>query len=383
MAHHNTVFAQWLKLVPRHEFESLANQHHCGRKLRKMTRWAQFVAMATAQLSGRNSLRDVVSNITAQARKLYHLGIRCVSRSSLSRVNESQPYELYEALFAKLLARCQSRAPKHPFKFKNKLYSLDASTIDLCLSVFPWAKFRATKGAVKLHVGLDHDGFLPAFVAITDGKTHDITAARALKLPKGSIVVMDRGYNDYAWYNQLNNNDISFVTRLKTNARYRVIERRKVLKNKGLTSDQTIELTGAKAKNCPIRLRRIGYKDADTGIHYIFLTNNFTLAARTIADIYKARWQIELFLKWIKQNLKVKSFLGTSKNAVMTQIWIAICVYLLLSYIKFLNHIQSSLQQILRLLQLNLFERRDLLELLRGDPPEPLVSPNQAALVFS
>ena len=383
MAHHNTVFAQWLKLVPRHEFESLANQHHCGRKLRKMTRWAQFVAMATAQLSGRNSLRDVVSNITAQARKLYHLGIRCVSRSSLSRVNESQPYELYEALFAKLLARCQSRAPKHPFKFKNKLYSLDASTIDLCLSVFPWAKFRATKGAVKLHVGLDHEGFLPAFVAITDGKTHDITAARALKLPKGSIVVMDRGYNDYAWYNQLNNNDISFVTRLKTNARYRVIERRKVLKNKGLTSDQTIELTGAKAKNCPIRLRRIGYKDADTGIHYIFLTNNFTLAARTIADIYKARWQIELFLKWIKQNLKVKSFLGTSKNAVMTQIWIAICVYLLLSYIKFLNHIQPSLQQILRLLQLNLFERRDLLELLRGDPPEPLVSPNQAALVFS
>ena len=383
MAHHNMVFAQWLKLVPRHEFESLANQHHCGRKLRKMTRWAQFVAMATAQLSGRNSLRDVVSNLTAQARKLYHLGIRCVSRSSLSRVNESQPYELYEALFAKLLARCQSRAPNHQFKFKNKLYSLDASTIDRCLSVFPWAKFRVTKGAVKLHVGLDHEGLLPAFVAITDGKTHDITAARALQLPKGSIVVMDRGYNDYAWYNQLNNNDISFVTRLKTNARYRVIERRAVLKNKGLTSDQTIELTGAKAKNCPIRLRRIGYKDVNTGIHYIFLTNNFTLAARTIADIYKARWQIELFFKWIKQNLKVKSFLGTSKNAVMTQIWIAMCVYLLLSYIKFLNHIQSSLQQILRLLQLNLFEQRDLLELLRGDPPEPLVSPNQTALVFS
>ena len=173
------------------------------------------------------------------------------------------------------------------------------------------------------------------------------------------------------------------MTRLKTNTRYRVIECRKVLKTKGLTSDQTIELTGAKAKNCPIRLRRIGYKDADTGIHYIFLTNNFTLAASTIADIYKARWQIELFFKWIKQNLKVKSFLGTSKNAVMTQIWIAICMYLLLSYIKFLNHIQSSLQQMLRLLQLNLFERRDLLELLRGDPPEPLVSPNQAALVFS
>ena len=159
--------------------------------------------MATAQLSGRNSLRDVVSNLTAQARKLYHLGIRSVSRSSLSRVNESQSYELYEALCAKLLARCQFHAPKHNFRFKNKLYSLDASTIDLCLSVFPWAKFRATKGAVKLPVGLDHKGLLPAFVAITDGKAHDITAARALSLPKGSIVVMDRGYNDYAWYNQI------------------------------------------------------------------------------------------------------------------------------------------------------------------------------------
>ena len=383
MAHHNTVFAQLLKFVPRHEFESLANQHHSGRTLRKMTRWTQFVSMATAQLSGRHSLRDVVSNLTAQARKLYYLGIRFVSRSSLSRVNESQPYELYEALFAKLLARCQSRAPKHSFKFKNKLYSLDASTIDLCLKVFPWAKFRATKGAVKLHVGLDHKGLLPAFVAITDGKTHDLTAVRALQLPRGSIVVMDRGYNDYAWYNQLNNNDISFVTRLKTNARYRVIERRRVLKVKGLTRDQTIELTGAKAKNCPVRLRRIGYKDAHTGIHYTFLTNHFTLAASTMADIYKARWQIELFFKWIKQNLKIKSFLGTSRNAVMTQIWIAMCVYLLLSYIRFLSNIQPSLQQILRLLQINLFDRRDLLELLRGDPPEPHISPNQTTLLFS
>ena len=383
MAHHNTVFAQMLKFIPRHEFESLANQHHSGRRLRKMTRWTQFVAMATAQLSGRHSLRDVVSNMAAQARKLYHLGIRCVSRSSLSRVNESQPYQLYEALCAKLLARCQARAPRHNFRFKNKLYSLDASTIDLCLSVFPWAKFRATKGAVKLHVGLDHEGLLPAFVAMTDGKAHDLSAARALRLPKGSIVVMDRGYTDYAWYKQLNNNNIYFVTRLKANARYHVIERRTVPKNKGLTSDQTIELTGARAKNGPFRLRRIGYQDANTGIHYTFLTNHFKLAASTIADIYKARWQVELFFKWIKQNLKIKSFLGTSKNAVLTQIWIAMCVYLLLSYIRFLNHIRPSLQQMLRLLQLNLFERRALLALLRGDPPEPRVSPHQTTLLFS
>ena len=272
---------------------------------------------------------------------------------------------------------------KHPFKFKNKLYSLDASTIDLCLKVFPWARSRATKGAVKLHVGLDHEGSLPAFVAMTDGKAHDLSAARALRLPKDSIVVIDRGYNDDAWYNQLNYNDIFFVTRLKTNARYRVIKRRTVLKTKRLTCDQTIQLTGARAKHCPIRLRRIGYTDANTGIHYTFLTNHFTLAASTIADIYKARWQIELFFKWIKQNLKIKSFLGASRNAVLTQIGIAMCVYLLLSYIRFLHKIQPSLQQMLRLLQLNLFEQRDLLALLRGDPPEPPVSPHQAALVFS
>lgn len=224
MAHHNTVFSQLLKLVPRHEFENLVNRHHEGRKLRKMTRWSQFVAMALAQLSGRSSLRDVVSNLSAQTRKLYHLGAATVSRSSLARVNEKQPSALYEELFAKLLSRCQGLAPRHGFRFKNKLYSLDASTIDVCLSIFPWAKFRTTKGAVKLHVGLDHDGLLPAFMAITDGKTHDITAARALQLPKSSVVVMDRGYTDYAWYNQLNSRNIFFVTRQRKNARYRVTE---------------------------------------------------------------------------------------------------------------------------------------------------------------
>jgi len=351
LAHHNTVFSQLLKLVSRHEFETLANQHHMGRKLRKMTRWSQFVSLALAQLSGRSSLRDVVSNLSAQKAKLYHLGTAPVSRSSLARVNEKQPSSLYEVLFVRLLSRCRGLAPRHGFRFKNKLYSLDASTIDLCLSVFPWAKFRTTKGAVKLHVGLDHDGLLPAFMTITDGKTHDITTARALQLPKSSIVVVDRGYTDYEWYNQLNSRNIFFVTRLRKNASYRVTERNNVIKSKGLTSDQTIQLTGTRAKNCPVALRRIGFKDAETGIQYFFLTNNFHLAASTIAAIYKARWQIELFFKWIKQNLKIKSFLGTSKNAVMTQIWIAICVYLLLAYLKFSSQINRSLQQILRLLQ--------------------------------
>jgi len=203
MSHNNTVFSQLLKLIPRHEFETLAKQHHSGRSFRTATRWSQFVTMSMAQLSGRNSLRDIVENMSAQAHRLYHLGIAKLSRSNLSRINEGKPYELYEALFGKLLQRCQMLAPKHNFRFKNPLYSLDASTIDLCLSVFPWADFRTTKGVIKLHVGLNHNGYLPEFVTVTEGKAHDVTVGRILKFPKGSIVVVDKGYNDYCWYNQL------------------------------------------------------------------------------------------------------------------------------------------------------------------------------------
>ena len=383
MAHYNTVFSQLLKLIPRHEFETLAKQHHSGRSFRSASRWSQFVTMAMGQLSGRRSLRDIVDNVSAQAHRLYHLGSAKLSRSNLSRINESKPYALYEALFEKLLRRCQGVVPGHSFRFKNPLYSLDASTIDLCLSVFPWAKFRTTKGAVKLHVGLNHAGYLPEFVTLTEGNKHDITVGRILKFPKGSIVAIDKAYNDYSWYNQLTGNGIYFVTRLKSNAKYRVIDRREVLKNKGLTSDQTIEFTGLQtAKKCPVQLRRIGYRDPDTGKHYVFLTNNFKLAARTIADIYKARWQVELFFKWIKQNLKIKSFVGTSKNAVMTQIWIALCMYLLLAFLRFQSKLTKSMQQILRLLQLNLFEKRDMMALLRGDPPpDILADPNQMVML--
>jgi hypothetical protein len=383
MSHYNTVFSQLLKLLPRHEFETLAKQHHSGRSFRTATRWSQFVTMTMAQLSGRNSLRDIVENMSAQAHRLYHLGVAKLSKSNLSRINEDKPHTLYEALFDKLLNRCQGFAPKHNFRFKNPLYSLDASTIDLCLSMFPWADFRATKGAIKLHVGLNHNGYLPEFVTVTEGKDHDVTVGRILKFPKGSIIAIDKGYNDYSWYNQLNIKGIFFVTRLKNNAKYRVIKRNPVQKNKGVTSDQVIEFTGSQAsKKCPIQLRRIGYKADTAGKHYIFLTNNFKLSARTIADIYKARWQVELFFKWIKQNLKIKSFVGTSKNAVLTQIWIALCIYLLLAYIKFQSKLNKSMQHILRLLQLNLFEKRDLIALLRGDPVvDRSLNINQMALL--
>jgi hypothetical protein len=369
LSHHNTVFSQLLKLLPRHEFESLAKQHHSGRSFRTATRWSQFVTMAMGQLSGRNSLRDIVENLSAQAHRLYHLGSAKMSRSNLARINEDKPAVLYEALFGKLLQRCQSVAPGHNFKFANPLYSLDASTIDLCLSAFPWADFRTTKGAVKLHVGLNHAGYLPEFVTITEGKKHDVKVGRMLNFPKGSIVAIDKAYNDYSWYKQLTDKGIFFVTRLKKNAKFRVVYRRSVLKEKGLTCDQTIEFTGLQtAKRCPIQVRRIGYRDPITGKHNVFLSNNFKLSAKTIADIYKSRWQVELFFKWINQNLKIKSFVGTSKNAVMTQIWIAMCIYLLIAFIKFQSKLQKSMQQILRLLQVNLFEKRDLMALLRGDP---------------
>jgi len=302
----------------------------------------------------------------------------------LSRINEKKPFSLYEALFGKLLTRCQNSAPAHRFRFKNKLYSLDASTIDLCLSVFPWAHFRKTLGAIKLHVGLDHEGYLPAFVLLTDGKTSDIKAGRTLSFPKGSIVACDRGYTDYTWYKQLTDKGIFFVSRLKSNSKYLLLKRRIVSKKQGLSSDQTIQFTAVKAKKaCPIILRRIGYRDPETGKHYVFLTNHFGLSAKTIADIYKQRWQIELFFKWIKQNLKIKAFIGTTKNAVLTQIRVAMCTYLLIAFLKFKSKTEQSLQQILRLLQLSLFEQRDLETLLHGEPPPPkyLQNPDQLVLV--
>src|SRR5690625_3350792 len=383
MAHSSTVLAQMLKLLPRHEFDAVSQQHHTAQYLRAMPRLAQFSPTASAQLTGRSSLRALLSKLSAQSSKLYLLCMGLVSRSSLARVNENQPWTLYAALFFKLLNRCQQQAPGHRFRFINKLFSLDSSTIDVCLSMFPWARFRQAKGAIKLHVGLNHAGMLPAFVSVTDGKSSDVAVGRALSLPTGSIVVFDRGYTDYTWYNQLNDQGIFFVTRLKRNACHRVLERRKVKSEQGLTCDQTIRLTSAKGKNCPIALRRVGYRDPETGRKYVFLTNNFKLAAATIAAIYKSRWQIELFFKWIKQNLKIKTFLGTSRNAVLTQIWVAMCVYLLLAYLKFMSRSRRSMQQILRLLQLNLFERRPMMELFNSGPPKPKPpSPQQALVLF-
>ncbi len=213
MQNNTTVLDQFLKLISRAEFNRLAKEHHQGQKFRRFKRIDQFMLLLTLQITGRTSIRDVVSNAKVQVTKLKRMGLRVMSRSSFSRINNEQPWELYQALFFKLLSRCQPISGKHSFRFNNKLYSMDASTIDLCLSVFPWAKFRQTKGAVKLHAVLDHDGLIPAFIDITDGKTHDVTRGRCFKLPKGSILTMDRGYIDYAWLKELDNQGVFFVTR--------------------------------------------------------------------------------------------------------------------------------------------------------------------------
>jgi hypothetical protein len=365
MAHCNTIFHQMLKLIPRHHFAKLEAEHSTGRKARSFSRWSQLVHLLSMQLTARVSLRDGVSSLKARIKSLYHLGIKPVARSTFADANNQRPASFFEALFGLMYRRCQPLAPKHKFKFKNKLYSLDATVVSLCLSLFPWAAFRRTKGGIKLHTLLDHDGYLPAFMAISPAREHEVKKARSLSLPKGSIVVEDMGYTDYAWYAQLTAQKIFFVTRQKRNARYEVLEHRKVNKNQGLLSDQTIRLTG---EECPGPLRRIAYRDATTGKRYVFLTNHFKLAAKTIADIYKERWQIEIFFRFIKQNLKIKAFIGNSENAVLTQIYAALIVYLLLCYLKFVCHLSITLQNCIRILQLNLFRTCTLQELF--DPPE-------------
>ncbi|SRR6266498_16775 len=380
MAHYNTVLHQVVKIFSRHEFESLAKRYHLGQAFRNFSRWGQFIALTFAQLSGRASLRDIELNLRALADKLYHLGVKGISRSTLARVNETQPYEFYQELCDRLLKRLLEKAPRHKFRFKNKLYTLDASVIDLCLSVFPWAAFRRAKGGIKLHVGLDHQGYLPVFLTVTEALAHEINWARKLKLTAGAFLVFDRGFTDYHWYQELCRQGIFFVTRLKDNARYQVIASRKGPKGSGALKDQTIYLRQDK---CSSKLRLVTYQDPESGKIYRFLTNAFHLSASTVAAVYKERWQIELFFKWIKQNLKIKSFLGTSKNAVLTQLWIAVCVYLMLAYLKFKSKLEFSLQQILRLLHTNLFQRRNLLELLQGKPPaNPLqLNANQLVLI--
>ena len=326
--------------------------------------------MGMSQLSGRQSLRDIQSNLDAQQHKLYHLGAKSIPRSTLARLNEKQPAALYEAVFHRLLARCKGMPGKHKFRFKNPLYSLDASAIDLSLKAFPWAAHRNDTANVKLSVGLNHGTHIPEFVAVSDGQENDMVQGRQARFPKGSIVAFDKGYVDYEWFKSLTDQGVFFVTRLRAKAVYAVKERRQVISGSGVSSDQLIQLNSAHAlkRGAPL-LRRIGYRDPETGKFYAFLTNQLTLSAATIAAIYKDRWQVELFFKAIKQSLQIKAFVGTSRNAVLTQLWIAMITYLLVAFARHSARTGWTVQRILRVIQLNLFERRSLKDILDPDPP--------------
>ena len=361
MRQFNSMFSQLLSLFPRSEFEKAVRAHRADRAAKGFDCWTQFVAMLFCQLGRAHSLREICGGLASVEGKLNHLGVGdAPKRSTLSYANAHRPWQLFEEVFMQLLGRCQGIASPKPFRFKNKLFSLDATVIDLCLEMFDWAKFRRAKGAIKLHLLLDHDGCLPCFGVITEGKTHEIRVARTLDWPKGSVVAIDRGYMDYAFLDSLTERDIFFVTRLKGNATPTTEAVLSAPKG-NILSDEMINLPGSGANKREFRLlRRVVVWDPVGQREIVLLTNNMKLAADTIAAIYKQRWQIELFFKAIKQNLKIKTFVGTSANAVHIQIWTALIAILLLKYLQMRSRLGWSLSNLVALLRLNLFVHRDL-----------------------
>ena len=376
MSYNKTIFRQMLQISTRLEFQNIVKKHKGDHRVRKLNCWSQFIHLLFAQLGGRNSLRDTVDGSASQSEKLYHLGCVPACRSTLAVANNKRPYQMYRDLFFKLLGRTQRIAPKYKLNLPKKLYIMDSTTIDLCLRLFPWARFRKTKGAVRLHTLMQADGLLPTFLIVTDGKVHDAKVAKKLVVESGSFIVFDRGYHDFRLYKHYTDNKIRFVTKMKTNARYETVSVKKTGKKIGVLSDETIRFTVYNTrKKYPSLLRKITFYDEETKKTHVFLSNEFDLDAVTIAAIYKARWEIELFFKTIKQNLKIKRFMGTSKNAVLTQVWTAMIAYLLVSYQKFTHKSQHSIQKLVRIIQINLFERKPLIELIKYagfKPPDPV-----------
>jgi hypothetical protein len=381
-----SMFSQLLKLFPRTEFQALVTRTHAERHARGFTCWGQFVAMLFCQLGRAHSLREICGGLRSSEGKLKHLGITAPNRSTLAYANAHRPWQLYRAVFQALLVRCQSAVPaRRKFRFKHKLVSLDSTVIDLCATLFDWAKFRRTKGAVKLHCLLDHDGYLPSVVVVTEGKRHDVRVARTLRWDPGTIVVMDRGYVDYAWFGQLTTAGVFFVTRLKDNALYRVVERRRPPERSLVQRDEIIRLTGVAAETrCPHDLRRVEVSDPEKDETLVFLTNQLAFGATTIAAIYKDRWQIELFFKALKQNLKIKTFVGTSANALKVQVWTALIAMLLLKYLQLRSRFGWSLSNLVALLRMNLFTHRDLWVWLDQpfEGPPAILTTTQGELAF-
>lgn len=364
------IFSQVMDYLPKHIFRQCVNRYHGNRKIKNFTCLDQFLCMAFAQLTYRESLRDIEVCLRAQHNKLYHMGIRSgIARNTLANANKTRDWRIYADLAQSLITTARGLYINEDLglELDNTVYALDASTIDLCLSVFPWATFRRTKAAVKLHTLLDLRGNIPTFIHITDGKVHDVNVLDILIPEPGAFYIMDRGYVDFKRLYTMHNTGAFFLIRAKSNTLYKRRYSHKADTSGGVICDQAIVLTGLKASvDYPQALRRVKYHDTATGKTFNFLTNNFTISAQIVADLYKQRWQVELFFKWIKQHLRIKSFYGTSENAVKSQIWIAVSVYVLIAIIKKRLGIKENLYTILQVLSITVFEKTPLVQAVTG-----------------
>jgi len=358
----SSIFGQILQIFSRNEFYKAVRETGAEKGAKGFTCWQQFVGMLFCQLGQAHSLREICGGLASCMGKVKHLGIHASpNRSTLSYANEHRPWQLYQKIFYQLLEKCQGMGARKKFRFRNKLFSLDATLIELCVSLFDWAKYRTTKGAVKLHLLLDHDGYLPVFAHVTEGRVHEVNIARRLQFPAGSIVVIDRGYVDYGMFSMWTAEGVYFVTRLKDNADFTVIEEKSVPERRNILRDQIIQLEGVYSRQkYPGFLRRIELWDEENSQVIVLLTNHLGFGSTTIAAIYKDRWQIEIFFKTLKQNLKIKTFVGTSPNALLIQIWTALIAILILKYLKFRSTFGWSLSNLVAMLRYNLFAYRDL-----------------------
>ena len=363
-----TIFAQLMDFVPAYEFRKCVDRYNGNHKVISFSCWNQYLCMAFAQLTYRESLRDIQACLRATQSRLYHLGIRgTVSRNTLAHANQTRDWQIYADFAQTLIARARKLYVEDSFgvKLAQAVYALNSTTIDLCLALFPWAEFRKRKGAVKIHTLLDLHGNIPSVIIITTGKVHDVNILDHLIIEAGAIYVMDRGYLDFARLYKFHHASAFFVTRAKTNFSRKRLYSMPVDKSTGVQCDQIVLLKGHYAKkDYPEKLRRIRYFDSKNNKTLVFLTNNFTLPALTIADLYRCRWQVELFFKWIKQHLRIKAFYGTTQNAVKTQIWIAISVYVLVAILKKTLKLDQTLYTILQILSLTLFEKTPVFQVL-------------------
>jgi len=366
MAHTRNVLSQLLQWIPRSDFQKIVNEYQGDKKVRRLTCWAQFVGLLFGQLSGHNSLRAIEAGLKGVKTKLYHLAIAFqIRRSTLADANDSRDSRIFEKVFYQLLPKVQTMAPKNKLKLKGPVLALDSTTIELCLELSPWARFHHGKGAMKLHMAVDIAGDLPTVMVLTEGRKHDVKVAHKISFAPGTLLIMDRGYVDFSWMWELTTQGVFFVTRMKKRCVHKVRECRKTNRTQGLLADQDIRL---KNKEYEGKLRKISYRDPETGHKYIFLTNRFDLAAKTICNLYKARWQVELFFKTMKQQLQVKKFVGTSVNAVKIQVWVALIAYLLLMIVKFQSRLGWGIPALMAALTVLLFLNHDLSSLWKASP---------------